>query len=214
MEDLIVTGPMLANVMADLEQNFRIHKYWEADDKQQFLAQLPDTQFLATDGHTGCSEQLMDALPKLKMIACFGVGVDAIDLSAAKKRDIRVTNTPDVLSDAVAELAIGLMLALSRKIVDADSYIRQGRWPVKGYPLATELTGKTIGILGLGRIGKEIAGRAQAFKMKVVYHGRSEKRFEPYTYYGDLEEMARDVDWLLRWFPVVIQPRDWLIAIS
>ena len=201
MEDLIVTGPMLANVMEDLELNFHVHKYWEAEDKQEFLAGLPDTRFLATDGHVGCSELLMDALTKLKIIACFGVGVDAIDLPAAKARGIRVTNTPDVLNDAVAELAMGLLLALSRKIVDTDKHIRNGQWLTKGYPLTAELTGKTIGILGLGRIGKEIARRAQAFKMKVVYHGRNEKQFEPYTYYRDLEEMASEVDWLVAVVP-------------
>lgn len=201
IEDLIVTGPMLANVMEDLERNFRVHKYWEAEDKQELLASLPDTRFLATDGHVGCSEHLMEALPGLKIIACFGVGVDAIDLPAAKARGIRVTNTPDVLNDAVAELAMGLMLTLSRRIVDTDCHIRKGHWLTKGYPLTAELTGKTIGILGLGRIGKEIAQRAQAFKMKVVYHGRNEKRFEPYTYYRDLEEMASDVDWLVAVVP-------------
>ncbi|MCP4070316.1 MAG: 2-hydroxyacid dehydrogenase [Hyphomicrobiales bacterium] len=197
MDDLIVTGPMLLNVMDELEQNFAVHKYWEATDRQKLLASRPDTRFLATDGHVGCSARIMDQLPKLEMISCFGVGVDAIDLPAAKARGIRVTNTPDVLNDAVAELALGLMLALSRRIVDADTYIRRGNWLTGGYPLTQELTGKTVGILGLGRIGKEIARRAQAFKMQVVYHGRNEKEFEPYVYYENLEEMAKDVDWLV-----------------
>ncbi len=197
MDDLIVTGPMLLNVMDELEQNFAVHKYWEATDRQKLLASLPDTRFLATDGHVGCSAQIMDQLPKLEMISSFGVGVDAIDLSAAKARGIRVANTPGVLNDAVAELALGLMLALSRRIVDADKHIRRGDWLTGGYPLTQELTGKTVGILGLGRIGKEIARRAQAFKMQVVYHGRNEKEFEPYVYYENLEEMAKDVDWLV-----------------
>ncbi len=197
MDDLIVTGPMLLNVMDELEQSFTVHKYWEATDRQKLLASLPDTRFLATDGHVGCSAQIMDQLPKLEMISSFGVGVDAIDLSAAKARGIRVANTPGVLNDAVAELALGLMLALSRRIVDADKHIRRGDWLTGGYPLTQELTGKTVGILGLGRIGKEIARRAQAFKMQVVYHGRNEKEFEPYVYYENLEEMAKDVDWLV-----------------
>jgi len=143
----------------------------------------------------------MDALPKLEIIACYGVGTDAIDLQAAKDRGIRVTNTPEVLSDAVAELALGMMLGLCRRIVDADQFIRDGKWTSEGYPLTGELTGSTIGILGLGRIGKEIAQRAQAFKMQVVYHGRTEQRFEPFPYYANLEDMARDVDWLVAVVP-------------
>ena len=201
MEDLIVTGPMLVNVMEELERKFRVHKYWESPDKQKLLASVSHTRFLATDGHVGCSEQMMDDLPGLEIISCFGVGVDAINLRAAKARGIRVTNTPDVLSDAVAELAMGLMLALSRRIVDADRHIREGRWLDNSYPLTAELTGKRIGILGLGRIGGEIARRAQTFKMEVVYHGRNEKPFEPYPYYGNLEEMASNVDWLVAVVP-------------
>jgi lactate dehydrogenase-like 2-hydroxyacid dehydrogenase len=106
-----------------------------------------------------------------------------------------------VLNDAVAELTIGLMLALSRRIVEADRYVRAGKWPGGNFPFARELNGKTVGILGLGRIGKEIAARAQAMKMRVVYHGRHKQADEPFVYYSDLGEMARDADWL-----VVIAP--------
>jgi lactate dehydrogenase-like 2-hydroxyacid dehydrogenase len=102
----------------------------------------------------------------------------------------------------VAEITLALMLALCRRIVVADRYVREGRWPKEGaHPLTGELTGQTVGILGLGRIGKEIARRCQVFKMQVVYHGRSEQRFEPFSYYADLTEMASAVDWL-----VVIAP--------
>jgi len=201
MDDLVLINQMQPSVMAALEENFAIQRYWEADDKAGFLAQNSTTRFLATNGHDGCSAQIMDALPKLEIISCYGVGTDAIDLQAAKDRGIRVTNTPDVLSDAVAELALGLMLALCRRIVDADRFVRNGEWPSAGYPLTGELTGATIGILGLGRIGKEIARRAQAFKMQVVYHGRTRQRFEPFPYYENLEDMARNVDWLVAVVP-------------
>ncbi|MGH1353149.1 MAG: 2-hydroxyacid dehydrogenase [Methyloligellaceae bacterium] len=161
------------------------------------MARVSSVRLLATNGHAGCSAEIMDALPNLELISCFGGGVDAIDLGAAKERGIRVTNTQDVLSDAVAELAIGLILSLSRRIVDADRHIREGKWPNEGYPLTKELTGTTVGILGLGRIGKEIAYSAQAFKMRVVYHGRMKQKFVPFPYYDDPEEMAHDIDWLV-----------------
>jgi lactate dehydrogenase-like 2-hydroxyacid dehydrogenase len=201
MDDLVVICPLLPSIMEALEQKFSVHRYWQADNKSEFLAALPATRYLATDGHAGCSAQIMDSLPNLEVISCFGVGVDAIDLPAAKARNIRVTNTPEVLSDAVAELALGMMLALGRRIVDADKHIRQSKWLEGGYPLTGELTGATIGIIGLGRIGKEIANRAQAFKMQVIYHGRTKKPFEPFIYYDNLEEMARDADWLVAVVP-------------
>jgi lactate dehydrogenase-like 2-hydroxyacid dehydrogenase len=143
----------------------------------------------------------MDRLPRLEIIANFGVGYDSIDTAAARARNIRVSNTPNVLNDAMAELTIGLMVALARSIPQGDRFVREGRWPRGGFGLKRELNGKTLGILGLGRIGKEIAVRAQAMKMRVVYHGRRRQADEPYVYYSDLLDMARDVDWL-----VVIAP--------
>ena len=144
----------------------------------------------------------MDQLPNLEMIGCYGVGYDSIDIAEAKKRGIRVTNTPDVLSDAVAELTVGLMIALAREIPQSDRFVRNGEWTAaNGYPLTAELTGRTVGILGLGRIGQEIANRLQAMKMRVVYHGRNEQKDKPYVYFSDLETMAAKSDWM-----VVIMP--------
>ncbi|HUH76898.1 MAG TPA: 2-hydroxyacid dehydrogenase, partial [Devosia sp.] len=143
------------------------------------------------------SAALIDRLPKLEIVAGFGVGYDNIDIATAKARNIRVTNTPNVLNDAVAELTIGLMIGLSRRIPQADQYVRQGKWLGGNMPLFSELTGKTVGILGLGRIGKEIATRAQAMKMRVVYHGRKRQPSEPHVYYDNLVDMARDADWLV-----------------
>lgn len=139
----------------------------------------------------------MDRLPALEIIANSGVGVDSIDLETARKRNIHVTNTPDVLNDAVAELAIALMLALARQVPRADRFIRDGRWKDGSFAVCTELTGKTLGILGLGRIGKEIAARAAGMKMRIAYHGRTAQPEQPYTYYENPEAMAKDVDWLV-----------------
>ena len=152
---------------------------------------------MATDGHHGVPPEVMAALPALEVVASYGVGYDAIDIAACKARGVRVTNTPDVLNDAVAELAIGLMIALCRRIPQADAYVRAGRWPAGTFELTGELTGAHAGILGLGRIGKEIARRCQAMKMRVSYHGRREQAYEPYPYYPSLVAMAKDVDWLV-----------------
>ena len=131
------------------------------------------------------------------MVSNFGVGFDSIDTEAARRRDIRVTNTPNVLNDAMAEITIGLMVGLSRKLPQADRFVREGKWPMQGFPLQGELTGKTVGIVGLGRIGKEIANRCLAMKMRVVYFGRRQQLNIPYIYYDKLTDMARDVDWLV-----------------
>jgi lactate dehydrogenase-like 2-hydroxyacid dehydrogenase len=108
-----------------------------------------------------------------------------------------VTNTPGVLNDAVAEITIGLMIGLARRLPQADRFVREGKWPAAGFPLQRELTGKTLGMFGLGRIGKEIAQRAQAMKMRVVYSGRRRQPREPFVYYENLTAMAKAADWLV-----------------
>ena len=193
---------MMQHVEAALNNAYTVLKYWEADDKDALIsANAANIRGVATSGHHGCPNPLMAKLPNLEIIASYGVGYDAIDVAACKAAGVRVSNTPDVLNDAVAEITLGLMIALCRRIPQADRYTREGRWTDANYPLTGELTGAKVGILGLGRIGKEIARRCQVFKMQVVYHGRSKQAYEPYPYYDDLVTMAKDVDWL-----VVIAP--------
>ena len=193
--DILQTHKLLASCEAALAAKYTVHKLHEAADKDALLASLRDKVRGIAGGYVG--PELMDKLPKLEIVANFGVGYDSIDTKAAKARNVRVTNTPNVLNDAVAEIAIGLMIALARRIPQADQFVRQGKWPQGNFPLLTELNGKTLGILGLGRIGKEIALRAQAMKMRVVYHGRHKQPDEPFVFYSDLTDMARDIDWLL-----------------
>ncbi len=193
--EILQTHKLLKSCEEALAAQFTVHKLHEAADKDALLAELSDRVRGIAGGNVG--PELMDKLPKLEIIANFGVGYDSIDTAAAKKRNIRVTNTPNVLNDAVAELTIGLMIALARRIPQADQYVRQGKWTQAAYPLLTELNGKTVGILGLGRIGKEIAVRAQAMKMRVAYHGRRRQCDEPFIYYDRLADMARDSDWLV-----------------
>jgi lactate dehydrogenase-like 2-hydroxyacid dehydrogenase len=193
--EILQTHKLLATCEAALAERFTVHKLHEAADKAQFLAGLRDRVRGIAGGNVGPA--LMDQLPKLEIVANFGVGYDSIDTAAAKARNIRVTNTPGVLDHAVAEITIGLMIALARRIPQSDHYVRQGRWPGGPFPFQVELNGKTVGILGLGRIGREIAARAQAMRMRVVYHGRRKQPDEPFVYYDDLTDMARDVDWLV-----------------
>jgi lactate dehydrogenase-like 2-hydroxyacid dehydrogenase len=193
--EILQTHKLLATCEQALAARYTVHKLHEANDREALLGELKDR----VRGIAGSSVNaaLMDRLPKLEIIANFGVGYDSIDTTAAKARNIRVTNTPDVLNDAVAEIAIGLMIALARRLPQADQYVRQGKWPSGTFPFQVELNGKTVSILGLGRIGKEIAARAQAMKMRVVYHGRKRQPDEPFVFYDNLVEMARDADWLV-----------------
>jgi lactate dehydrogenase-like 2-hydroxyacid dehydrogenase len=200
--DILQVAPMLPAVEAALADAYTVHRYWEAADRPAFVAEVaPWVRAVATDGHHGVPPEVLAALPALEIVSSYGVGYDSIDTAACKARGVRVTNTPDVLNDAVAELALGLMVALCRRLPQADAYVRAGQWHGGNFGLTGELTGAHAGILGLGRIGKEIARRLQAMKMKVSYHGRTRQPFEPYDYHPDLEAMAGAVDWL-----VVIAP--------
>ena len=190
-----MTQKLLQSCADAIEKNFVVHKLFEATDREALLADVGPRIRGIAGGNVDAA--LMDRLPGLEIIANFGVGYDTIDTRAARARNIRVTNTPNVLNDAMAEITIGLIIALARQLPAADRYVRAGQWASASFPLQSELTGKTLGILGLGRIGKEIAARAQAMKLRVVYFGRHRQPREPYVYYDDLVEMAGAVDWLV-----------------
>ncbi len=195
--DLVMVGPMMPHVMEALDQAFAMHRYWEANDKAALLAEVgPRVRAIATDGGLGASAEMMAAMPGLEIVSCYGVGYDAIDIGYAREHDVIVTNTPGVLNDCVADLALALMLAVFRRIPQADRYVRGGKWLQANHPLCRKFSGTKLGIIGLGRIGKTIARRAEAFDVEISYHGRHEQPDQPYRYYADLVEMARDVDTL------------------
>jgi len=195
--DIVLTVPIYATAVAQLEEAYTVHRLWQAKHHTAFFADIKDRVRAIATGSYPVNAELMDALPKTEIIATQSVGLDHIDLKAAKARGIAVTNTPDVLTDDVADLGMGLLLALARRLVVGDRYVRDGRWLKGGLPLATKVGGATMGILGLGRIGLAIAKRAEAFGMTVVYHGPRAKPDAPYRYYADLEAMARDSDYLM-----------------
>ncbi len=165
--------------MEALEQNFTLHPYFTAEDKGAFIADCADSiRGVATRGDLGLSRELIEALPNLEIISVYGVGYDAVDLDAARERNIRVTNTPDVLTKDVADFGVAMMLAASRGIIGAEDWVRSGNWSKEGmYPLTTRVFGKRVGILGLGRIGYEIAKRCAAFEMDIAYSDIETKEF-------------------------------------
>jgi hydroxypyruvate reductase len=195
--DIIITAQGHKGTLERLQNEFSAVKLWEAPDRDAALKAAANRRGLAHFGHSKVDGKLMDALPKLEIIANFGVGVDQIDLDAAKKRRIIVTNTPDVLNDCVADCALALVLNTLRKFPQSEAYLRSGFWPTRGpYPLATSVGGKTLGILGLGRIGEAIAKRALGFGMTIRYHNRNKKNV-PYAYDADPVALAKNSDVLM-----------------
>lgn len=197
--DLLMPSPMLADTLAALDKEFTVHKLWQAPEPKALLDGLGDRiRFIAAAGHAVVDAALMDALPKLEIVANFGVGYDGVDAATAAKRGIIVTNTPDVLNEDVADLAMGLLISTVRELPQAEKYLRAGKWEKENYPLTHgTLRGRTLGIVGLGRIGKAIAKRAEAFGLKISYFGRRKQADVPYPYYDSVLALAQAVDTLL-----------------
>jgi hydroxypyruvate reductase len=195
--EIVITATGHKGTLERLQNEFNAVKLWEATDRAATLKAAAHIRGLAHFGHSKVDAALMDALPKLEIISNFGVGVDQIDLAAAKKRNIIVTNTPDVLNDCVADCALALTLNTLRQFPQSEAYLRAGYWPTRGpFPLTTSLGGKTMGILGLGRIGEAIAKRALGFGMKIRYHNRTKKNVS-YPYDADVVALAKNSDVLM-----------------
>ena len=187
--------------MRRLDELAVTHHLYEAEDEATFLTEIgPKCSVIGTMHY--CPASLMDAVPDLKLVLNFGVGYDGVDVAEATRRGVKVVNTPAVLNDCVADMAMAMTLGGRRHLVQADRYARAGRWPIEGdYPYTLNVHSTKVGILGMGRIGMEIADRCKAFKMDISYHQRTERTDVPYRYYGDLEAMARDVDILIAIIP-------------
>ncbi len=196
--DVLMTAPMMPLITNGISEAFTLHRSWEAPDPEAFLDEVgPRIRGLAAGGHVKVDAAFLDRLPKLEIISNFGVGYDSIDAIEAGRRGIIVTNTPDVLTDEVADLAVGLLICTVRELPQSDRYLRAGKWLEKPYPLTATLRGRRIGVLGLGRIGKAIARRLDAFGLEIVYCGRTRQNDVPYRHYPSLLDMARDVDVLM-----------------
>ena len=194
-QELIVTGPIYPPTLAELEQAYNAHRLWTAPDKDALLASMADKiTAVASSNSGGINGATMSKLPKLKVIAHFGVGYDTVDVEGARARGISVTNTPDVLTEEVADLAIALLLATVRRLPQGDRYVREGKWLKGAMALTESVQGKTLGIIGMGRIGRAIAKRAEAFNLRIVYQGPNRKSDVTWPYFKDPVELAKESD--------------------
>jgi lactate dehydrogenase-like 2-hydroxyacid dehydrogenase len=197
--EILAADTLPPAVHAGVTATFTLHQLPDGHDRDAWLAETgPRIRAIVRGGHAQIGRTLIDRLPRLEIIASFGVGYDGIDVAAAAERGVIVTNTPDVLTEEVADTALGLLLMTVRELSAAERHLRAGRWPAEGpYPLSPSLRDRTVGIVGLGRIGMAIARRLDAMKVTVVYHTRRARADAPYRYYGDLRAMAADADVLL-----------------
>ncbi len=200
-QQLLVVNAFHPETVAILDDTYATHHLWELEsDEQAALIESLQGNCEAVATASWMCNDIIYQLESLKIISAFGVGVDAIDFEATGKAGIKVTNTPDVLNDAVADLAIALILATTRNLVNADKFVREGNWLQGPLPFGTGLAGKTLGIAGLGRIGEAIVARALPFGLNIAYHNRSPKDL-PYPYHASLEELAAASDILLCMLP-------------
>ena len=191
-------GPLLPLVEQGLAENYELLRLHQAPDAAAFLAEHGAAiDAFASSGRNGVNAALIDAAPNLKLIAHFGVGYDNVDVEHAKRKGVVVSNTPDVLTDCVADLAMALLIDVARGITAGDRYVRAGGWLKGPMPLAFKASGKRLGIVGLGRIGRAIATRAEGFDMEIRYHNRRQSPDAPYPFEHSLPELARWCDFLM-----------------
>lgn len=196
--EVLQMGPMYAPTQKQMDESFKLHKLWQAPDREAMLRDLAGhITAVATSGRSGIDAATIARLPKLKLVSHFGVGVDTVDVDAAKRHGVTVTNTPDVLTEDVADIAIVLLLAAVRKVAAGDRYVRERQWLKAPMPLTDTIQGKSLGVVGMGRIGRAIARRAEAFNLKVAYQGPNRKADVAWPYYADPVALAKEVDFLV-----------------
>lgn len=202
--DILAVAKLHPFYMAALQTVYTVHERAHEGDAAAlaaFAELAPRIVGVASTGESRVSAELLAQLPNAKVVSVFGVGYDGVDTAAAIARGVPVSHTPDVLTDDVADLAMGLLISVARKIPLADKYVRDGRWPSGAMALGRKVSGARVGIVGLGRIGKAIAKRAQAFGMSIAYTARSERADSGYRYFSSARALAAEVDFL-----VVITP--------
>lgn len=197
--DILLIGPYPEWDLIELEAQYNVLKLYEATDLDAFISKHAENiRAVATRGELGASAELIGKLPKLEVVSVYGVGYDAVNLDACRARGIRVTNTPDVLTNDVADLGVAMMLCQSRGMIGAESWVKDGSWATKGlYPLKRRVWGRKAGVLGLGRIGFEVAKRLKGFDMDIAYSDVSAKDYaRDLTFIADPIELARHADFL------------------
>jgi len=201
--EILLVGPAKSTIVNGLAA-FKVHRLGEAKDRNALLAEIGPhvCAITATVTSEKIDAGVMGKLPKLEIVSTFGVGYDHIDVTWATQHGVTVTNTPEVLTEEVADTALGLLLCTVREFPQAERYLRAGKWVQKAYPLTkATLRNRTVGMIGMGAIGKAIARRLDALKVPVVYHSRKPAADVSYRYYPKLIDMARDADVLLAIVP-------------
>ncbi len=207
---ILQIGPYPQWDQEPLDAAFQVHRYFEATDKAKLLAEVgPSIKAIATRGELGANRGMIEACPNLQLISVYGVGFDAVDLQACRERGIRVTNTPDVLTNDVADLGVAMMLCQSRGMLGAETWVRDGSWAGKGlYPLKRRVWGRRAGVLGLGRIGFEVAKRLKGFDLQIAYSDVEAKSFaSDMKFVADPVELARQSDFLFVTLAASAAPR-------
>ncbi len=196
--EVLETMPMPPRIAERLGDRYVLHRPWQADDLMGYVrSHCQNVRAVLTQGHGVCPAEMIDALPKLEIISVQGVGYDGVDIARARERDIPVTNTPDVLTEEVANLGIGLVLAVTREIPKADAYVREGKWLKGEMPFNRTIVNRPVGVVGLGRIGLATANRLAALGAIVSWHGPRPKPDAPYPYEADIAALAAKVDGLV-----------------
>ena len=198
--DVLLVGSRKPVLVGGLDSKVTLHYLLEAKDQDAFIKSIGDKIRAIVIAYTAnkVDGNFLQRFPKLEQVSSFGVGYDHIDAKWAGAHGITVTNTPEVLNEEVADTALGLLLCTVREFPQGERYLRAGKWPAAQYPLAkATLRNRTVGIVGMGRIGKAIAKRLDAFGVPVVYHSRNPQAGVNYKYYPKLLDMARDVDTLM-----------------
>lgn len=198
MKPLVLSVDYLPNFLTDqLYASFDFHHELYKNDPALLEKLAPEARALVANGETILTREMLARFPKAEIIAVFGVGYDGIDVAAARERGIEVTHTPNVLTDDVADLAMALILAVSRRIIPADRHVRGRAWSNGAFPFSRKVSGSRLGIIGLGRIGRTIARRAEAFDMQIAYTDRSVIPGAPYDFHPSAATLAREVDYLV-----------------
>ena len=193
-KDIMLVSSVPTFMMNDLQQEYVLHDHAHILDPEAFTKV---TAFVGVGSAAKVDRKLLAMFPNVKMISIFGVCYDGIDVAAAKERGIQVTHTPDVLTDDVADLAMGLILSIGRRIPQSDKFVRNGDWVSEPFTMTHKVTGTRLGVVGLGRIGQAIAKRAAAFDMTIAYTGRRAKTNAPFRYYPTASELAANSDYLV-----------------
>jgi lactate dehydrogenase-like 2-hydroxyacid dehydrogenase len=195
---ILLTQAVPAPIDEILRRDYDVHRLYQTSEPQKMLADIgPLIEGVVTGGAKGLSREMMECLPALKIVAISGIGTDAVDLAYAAKHGIYVTTTPGVLTDDVADMALGLLISTLRQMSEGEQVVRAGRWPQTNLPLARKVTGTTVGIIGMGRVGQAIARRVAAFDARILYTDLAPIAALDYTFIADIHALAQEVDVLV-----------------